>query len=434
MIRDNAIVNVLRRAYGFAMRHAFKPRPFDPLDWVARTKRSHAADGSVPGRIVMANFSLGPGGAERQIVETAIGLAERGFDDVHFIGVDLSGHDHADFFAPAIRKTGVRIIDMRTEPSFRLPSDLEQRIASLPPRIGGLVARFAAFLSRTRPQCAYGWQDEAGVALALAAIAVGTPRILISLRSMSPPHYVRFGRDDLYIAPFYRALVARGGVTLVANAVAVARDYENWLDLPIGTIGHNPNSFEWCFDSAVTSEPESLIQPIVGGVLRFSVEKNPALFVDVAAAVCRNHPRVVFEIFGTGPLRGEIEARISAAGLGDRILLRGVMAHDEPQFARFTALLQTSEIEGMPNVVGEAQAAGVPVVATDVGGTRELIVDGETGFVHADPDPGTLAPSILRILEDADWRAAAHRRARDNIRHNFSRRAMIERTVEFLDI
>lgn len=433
MIRDNAIVNVLRRAYGFALRHAANPRPFDPGDWIVRMKRESIAVGFVPERIVMANFSLGPGGAERQILETVAGLAEAGLRDVHFLGVDLSSHANADFFADPIREYGVRIVDMHVQPPARLPHKIEKRIASLPPRIGGLVARLAGVLSQTRPQCAFGWQDEAGVALALAAIAVGTPRIAISLRSMSPPHYLRFGRDDLYLAPIYRALIARGDVTLIANSVAVARDYENWLHLPIGTIDHNPNSFEWCFDASA-GDPEISTEPIVGGVLRLSAEKNPGLFVDVAAVVCRSHPRVIFEIFGTGPLRGEIEARIAAAGFGDRVRLRGLMPHGEFQFARFAALLQTSEIEGMPNVVGEAQAAGVPVVATDVGGTRELIVDGETGFVHADPDPGRLASSILRILEDADWRAAARRRARDNIRRNFSRRAMIERTVKFMNI
>lgn len=433
MIRDGTILNALRRAYGFALRQTFKLRPFDPQDWIAKAKRFPGVDGFVSGRVVLANFSLGPGGAERQIVETAAGLAERGFDDVHFVGVDLSGHANADFFADAIRKAGARIIDMRTEPGLRPPSDIERRIASLPPRIGGLVARFAGILSRTRPQCAYGWQDEVGVALALAAIAVGTPHILISLRSMSPPHYLRFGRDDLYLAPIYRALVERREVTLSANAAAVARDYENWLDLPTGTIRLNPNSFEWCFD-VTAADAGTSTAPVVVGVLRLSAEKNPALFVDVAVEVCRIHPRVTFEIFGTGPLQNEIEARVVAANLGDRIRLRGLTANGEVEFARFAALLQTSEIEGLPNVVGEAQAAGLPVVATDVGGTCELILDGRTGFVHADPEPAKIASSILRVLDDVEWRKVAHDRARRNIRQNFSRRAMIERTIEYLNI
>ncbi len=433
MTANNPIVGILRRAWRFARRHAFPPKPFDPNAWIERTKAASSGANAVSGRVVLANFSLGPGGAERQILETAAGLTDSGRRDLHFVGVALSGHANADFFARPLRDLGVRAIDLSVHPPVSLEPEIESRIAQLPPRIGGLARHFAGVLSTLRPQCAYGWQDEVGVALALAAIAVGTPKIVISLRSMSPPHYLRFGRDDLYLAPIYCALVARGGAVLVANALAVARDYENWLRLPTGTIGHNPNSFEWCFGHSANARADAA-QLVVGGVLRLSAEKNPSLFVDVAEIVCRRHPRAIFEMFGTGPLHDATAARIAAAGLADRIRLRGLMPQGEFQFGRFAVLLQTSEIEGMPNVVGEAQAAGVPVVATDVGGTRELIADGDTGFVHAKPEAGAMAADILRILEDPDWRAAARDRARDNMRRNFSRRAMVVRTVALLEI
>jgi glycosyltransferase involved in cell wall biosynthesis len=93
------------------------------------------------------------------------------------------------------------------------------------------------------------------------------------------------------------------------------------------------------------------------------------------------------------------------------------------------ALLLTSVTEGLPNVVIEAQAAGVPVVSTDVGGVREIIDDGRTGFAVSEATATGLADRILRILSDSQWMESAKAEARMSARARFADDAMIARTL-----
>jgi glycosyltransferase involved in cell wall biosynthesis len=77
----------------------------------------------------------------------------------------------------------------------------------------------------------------------------------------------------------------------------------------------------------------------------------------------------------------------------------------------------------------EAQAAGVPVVATPVGGIRETVVDGETGLLVPVGDPGALAGAILRLLQDPELAARLAAEARGRVRERYSEARMIELTL-----
>lgn len=409
--------------------------PMDCALWIAKARRraETRASPDVPGRYVIANYSLGPGGAERQIYETIRGLVSLGHTDGSVVCVDLSTHSNAAFFASQIRDLGIGLIDLQDvakESGRRRDALLE----ALPPRLVGLVDYFATVLEKIRPSCVYGWQDEVGVAISLAAIYTGVPRIVVSLRSLGPTHYTTYGRNDLYLAPYFRALLTAGDVTLVANAVAVARDYENWLQIKAGSIQINANSFEWCFEMARSSpriEPSVLV---VGAIMRLSAEKRPELFVEAAAIVARERGDVRFILAGTGPLKDVLTKKIAALDISERFRLMGLVDRPEAVLSDFSVLVQTSSIEGLPNVIGEAQALQIPVVATDVGGTRELLIDGVTGFVCSDASPNALARRILRVLDDPAWRLRAGSEAARNIRERFGRQAMTERTIRLLGL
>ena len=100
---------------------------------------------------------------------------------------------------------------------------------------------------------------------------------------------------------------------------------------------------------------------------------------------------------GEGPLRGEIEERVKSAGLEGRFRLLG-LRRDVPELLRALDLLVLpSGREGLPNIVLEAMASGVPVVATDVGGTGELVIEGKTGSLVRPGDAEALARAILAL-------------------------------------
>ena len=117
------------------------------------------------------------------------------------------------------------------------------------------------------------------------------------------------------------------------------------------------------------------------------------------------------------------------AGLSDKILLPGHTNDAWTALAAMDLFVLTSRIEGLPNVVIEAQAMGVPVVATDVGGTREALIDGETGWAISEHTPQALAKACLDLLDDPKKRLEAGSRATRYARATFSLESMIDHTL-----
>jgi glycosyltransferase involved in cell wall biosynthesis len=173
--------------------------------------------------------------------------------------------------------------------------------------------------------------------------------------------------------------------------------------------------------------PRPAHPPRVVMVGRLVQQKNPQLFVAAAAALRQRLPAVRFRLVGDGPLRPAVERAAAAAGLGDALELAGER-RDVPALLQDADLFWlTSDWEGLPNAVLEAMAAGLPVVATDVGGTAELLDAGVEGYVVDAGDREALVARSLEILGDpqrlAQMRHAARARAAQ-----FSRAAMVEAT------
>jgi glycosyltransferase involved in cell wall biosynthesis len=112
---------------------------------------------------------------------------------------------------------------------------------------------------------------------------------------------------------------------------------------------------------------------IIGNNARLSDQKNPLLFLEVAKAITEKHPYVRFVWVGDGPLRETCERFISENGLTDKVLLYGYRDDTEAIVAAYDVFLLTSRYEGLPYAPIEAMRAGVPIVATDVVGNRELV-------------------------------------------------------------
>jgi glycosyltransferase involved in cell wall biosynthesis len=137
---------------------------------------------------------------------------------------------------------------------------------------------------------------------------------------------------------------------------------------------------------------------VVAGVGRLSPEKGFDVLIRAAAAVARLDPSVGFVVFGDGPLRKILTDRIITLGLEGRFVLAGYRSDLDRLFPCFDLLALSSYTEGLPNVVLEAFASGVPVVATAVGGTPEILQEGINGFLIRPGDSGQLADRILAIL------------------------------------
>lgn len=173
--------------------------------------------------------------------------------------------------------------------------------------------------------------------------------------------------------------------------------------------------------------------PTVVTAGRLVTQKNPLLFVEAAARIHATLPETRFVVLGDGPLRPAIEAAIERLGMQGSIELPGERRDVEKAFAQADLFWLTSSWEGLPNVVLEAMACGLPVIATDVGGTNELFQHGSEGFLAR---PGRMDDFVTygtMLLRDSRKRIemgeAARRRACE-----FSLARMVEATQTTYDL
>ncbi|MCH2165772.1 MAG: glycosyltransferase [Marinovum sp.] len=126
------------------------------------------------------------------------------------------------------------------------------------------------------------------------------------------------------------------------------------------------------------------IQPLrILAVSRYDHQKNPDLMMEIAFALTNLRP-FHLTVLGTGERLDEMRARVKAEGLEDKIDLHGGVPDARPFMRQAKVFLSTSRWEGMPLAVLEAMSEGLCVVATDVVGNRDLIVNGQTGFLFDD--------------------------------------------------
>ena len=161
-------------------------------------------------------------------------------------------------------------------------------------------------------------------------------------------------------------------------------------------------------------------RPLVGNVARLAPQKDHRTLIEAARLV----PEADFVVVGDGELRGELERMA-----GENVRLLGERADVPELLGSFAVFAFPSLFEGLCLAVIEAQAAGVPVVATPVGGIRETVVDGETGLLVPTRNPAALAAAVRRLLEDRPAAEAMAAEAKRRVRERFSVERMVEETL-----
>ncbi len=139
---------------------------------------------------------------------------------------------------------------------------------------------------------------------------------------------------------------------------------------------------------------------VVAGAGRLSPEKGVAVLIEAAKHVVAHIPAVRFVVFGEGVQRPALERMIAAAGLEHAFALPGFRSDLDQLLPNADLFVLPSFTEGLPNVVLEASASALPVVATAVGGTPEVVADGKTGLLIPAGDPEKLAARIIELLAD----------------------------------
>ncbi|GAC1464071.1 MAG: glycosyltransferase family 4 protein [Chloroflexota bacterium] len=146
--------------------------------------------------------------------------------------------------------------------------------------------------------------------------------------------------------------------------------------------------------------------PIVGVVARLQPEKGVGVFLEAAAGLTSLFPTCRFVVVGDGPLRDPLMRQVRELGMGDRTHFLGFRTDARALMEEFDALVVPSLSEGAPLVILEAMSAGVPIVATSVGGIPEQIQDGREGLLVSPGNAPALRDACALVLGDPDL---AHR-------------------------
>jgi glycosyltransferase involved in cell wall biosynthesis len=124
---------------------------------------------------------------------------------------------------------------------------------------------------------------------------------------------------------------------------------------------------------------------------------------------------------GNGPSKAQLEALVRQLNLESEVCFLGFLSENEiiDELQRSDLFLLPSFVEGLPVSVMEAMAIGVPVIATNIAGTSELVQNGETGLLIRPSDPEALADAVVRMIDDFDFRKQASKFGRRKVEIEF---------------
>jgi glycosyltransferase involved in cell wall biosynthesis len=170
-------------------------------------------------------------------------------------------------------------------------------------------------------------------------------------------------------------------------------------------------------------------RPIIGSVAMFRGSKGHADLVDAFALLRRGHPTATLLLVGDGLRRTWVEGLVREAGLADAVVFAGFRDDVAPLLGIMDCfVLASTRTEGIPQSLLQAFASGVPVVATEVGGVPEVVVDGVTGLLVR-PAARDLAQGIARVLDQPEAAAERAGAGRALVEERFSHAAVMTRLL-----
>jgi glycosyltransferase involved in cell wall biosynthesis len=184
------------------------------------------------------------------------------------------------------------------------------------------------------------------------------------------------------------------------------------VDLKAYQVGRNP--------SLKAQLGISADAPVVGVVARLHPQKGHSYLIEAARSIVASHPDVHFVFVGDGELRPQLEKQVGESNLAEHFHFLGFRDDVKDLLKTFDIFVLPSLYEGLPNVVLEAMATGLPVVATAVDGTAELIVNDQTGFLIPPKNPHELSEKISHLLADSNRRQCFGQKGRERVEQHYS--------------
>lgn len=282
--------------------------------------------------------------------------------------------------------------------------------------------RLRAELRRLRPHIVHTWLFAANSFGRVAARSAGVPHVVASERCV-----------DLWKSGWHFRIdrvLARRTDAITTNSTGV-RDFYAAHGICPSLFHVIPNGIEPVGGPVLSREaacaslgiaPERRLIVAVG---RLWPQKRYRDLIWAAELLATIHPEVTLVIIGDGPQRGELLRHRDAVTTVERVRFVGNRDDVAAILPHAEAFWIASDSEGQSNALMEAMRAGVPVIASDIAGNRDLVVDGETGFLVPLGDTAAFARQTTRLLRSPEQSHAMSLAARRRIRREFSVEAMV---------
>jgi glycosyltransferase involved in cell wall biosynthesis len=332
-------------------------------------------------RVLLVVDSLDGGGAERYVTDLAVALAARGH------GVTVACATGGVLRAP-LDAAGVPVVEL-------VGRRVKRRVST----------RFAAALRRLvrdhAPDVVHAHIYASEAAAALATWGTEVP-LVVTEHTEAP-----------WRGPGARAvsrwLYGRAD-HVVAVSAAIRTQLVDDFAVPGDRVTHVVNAVTPLPRATGADGPPLPVRArgrrLVGRVSRLAPEKGIDVFLRAAAQLAARDPAVHFLVVGDGPERARLEALAGALGVAGRVDFLGFREDARVVIAELDVLAVTSLSDGAPLVVLEAMEAGVPVVASAVGGLPDQVAHGRDGLLVPPGDPDALAGALGGLLRDPDRRRA----------------------------
>ena len=274
--------------------------------------------------------------------------------------------------------------------------------------ISDLVAflHLVRLLHRVKPAIVHTHSSKAGILGRWAAWCAGVPLIFHTVHGFGiTPAQPRWLQHLLILVERITGWITTHWVVVAAIDEERGRRWGLFnANVSVIRPGIDPRPFQQPPDPAsrrrlreeLGAGPDDLL---VGTVACLNPQKAPEDLVAVAELVCSRMPKVKFVLIGDGALRPRIQALIDQRGLHERVRLAGWRRDVDRAMGSFDALLLTSHWEGLPRVMLEAASAGLPIVATKVGGVEEAVVHRDRTRLYEPRDIAGLAEGVAIVLQ-----------------------------------
>jgi glycosyltransferase involved in cell wall biosynthesis len=367
-------------------------------------------------RVVLLAPTLFPGGAERQMVYLAAGLPRDRFD-VRFVLLAERGPLAAEAEAARIP---IEVLGLTREACRRPGPTCTRAVADALRRYRALIRGVHVVDAWTVPAYTF-----AGLVRPLA----GVPVLLAGRRSLPDVQRTRTrGREIARSIAMRRvdAVVAnsQAAADIAVSAEGIAADKVHVIRNAVAPGGLSTDERDRLRAAWGVRDDEMLI----GCVASLREGKGHMMLVDVIARLRASDDRVRGVFVGSGHQHDTIASAIEARGLEGTIVLETGISDARRVPGAFDIAVQASDTEGLPNAVLEAAAAGVPIVATAVGGTPEIIGDNRHGILVPRRDPDALFQALDRLLRDGDLRMRLGRAAAERA-GTFTQDALVSHTA-----